>query len=320
MINKLSRILTTHQKMRIAELTVLMIVGGFIETLSVSLILPFMDMVINPDEVMSKKYIKAICDFLGVNSYRSFLMIIAISLVIIYLFKNIFLLLEYNIQYRFVYGNMLMMQKKILQNIIFRPYEYFLGISSGDIIRLISDDIPESFNALIFLLSLLTELVVSGMLILTAFLIAPAVTLTMALALAGMVILLDYFIRPILNAAGKERQTAGSGMNKWLLQSVQGIKELKVERKENYFISEYKKFGLKYVDSLRKNNMLTILPRFFIEAVCMCTVFVSIALYIYWGADIETLIPVLSAVAVAAIRLLPSISRISYAMTSVSYR
>lgn len=45
-----------------------MIIGGILETLSVSLILSFMDVVMNLEQVMSKPYVQWICDLMGIRS------------------------------------------------------------------------------------------------------------------------------------------------------------------------------------------------------------------------------------------------------------
>lgn len=318
-VKKFNIILSQHQKLRIFELAVLMVIGGILETLSVSLILPFMDVVMNPEETMNKPYIKWFCDFLGMDSPKTFLVVLSIALAVLYLFKNVYLLIEYNFQYRFVYGNMFMMQQRLLDSIIRRPYEYFLSLSSGDVIRIINTDTPNVFQLLTTLLQLFTELVVSAMLIVAVFIMAPGITIIMAIVLLLLVIIINRVIKPILRNAGKETQKSSSGMNKWLIQSIQGIKELKVSNKEEYFEQNYNKYGGRYVNALRKYYILSIIPRFFIEAACMSTVFVIVGIFIYRDADIESMIPVLSAIAVAAMRLLPSVNRVSSSLASISY-
>ena len=173
-----------------------MIIGGILETLSVSLIMPFMDVVMNPDQIMSKPYVQWICDLMGIQIPKTFLVLLSLVLALIYLLKNLYLLFEYNIQYRFVYGNMLAMQKRLLNNIIHRPYEYFLGLSSGDVMRIISTDTPQVFIMLTTILQLFTELVVSGMLIVAVFIMAPEITIIMAVIL----LLLTIIINRILSA------------------------------------------------------------------------------------------------------------------------
>lgn len=317
--NKFNLILSKHQKLRILELVVLMIIGGVLETLSVSLILPFMDVVMNPEITMDKPYVRWICDLAGLKSSRTFLVFLSIALAVIYLFKNVYLLLEYNVQYRFVYGNMFMMQKRLLDTFINRPYEYYLGVSSGEVIRIINNDTARVFELLTTLLQLFTEIVVSVMLIIAVFVMTPAITIIMAMVLLSLVVIIDRVIKPFLRNAGLETQLSSSGMNKWLLQSIQGIKELKVTDKEAFFEDNYNVFGNRYVISLRHYFILSMTPRFFIEASCMSAVFVIVGIYIYQGADVETMIPVLSAVAVAAMRLLPSVNRISQALAGISY-
>ena len=318
-IKKFNIILSQHQKLRVFELVILMIIGGILETLSVSLILPFMDVVMNPTETFNKPYIKWFCDLCHIESTKTFLVILSIFLAVLYLLKNIYLLLEYNFQYRFVYGNMFMMQQRLLDSIIRRPYEYFLGLSSGDVIRIINTDTPQVFQLLTTLLQLFTELVVSMMIIVAVFIMAPSITVIMASVLLILVIIINRVIKPVLSNAGQETQKSSSGMNKWLLQSIQGIKELKVTNKEEYFEKNYNLYGGRYVNALRRHYLLSLTPKFFIEAACMSTVFVIVGIFIFWDVDIEMMIPTLSAIAVAAMRLLPSVNRVSSSLASISY-
>lgn len=318
-IFKYGSLLSDHQKFRIVELAILMTVGGLLETLSVSMILPFMEVVMDPETTMKKPYIKWMCNLLNISSGRSFLVILAVSFAVLYILKNIYLLWEYNIQYKFVYGNMLTMQKRILHSFISRPYEYFLNISSGDVIRIITNDTAVSFQLLITLLSLFTELVISVMLIVAVFIMAPRITIMMAFVLLVLVILITKVVRPILSRAGKEAQVSAAGMNKWLLQSIQGIKELKVSDKGPFFEENFNKYGSGFVNATRINTVGNSIPRCFIEGFCMSTVFAVIAISIYCGTDLQAMIPVLSVVAVAAMRLLPSVNRITQTLASIAY-
>lgn len=318
-MRKFGKILSKHQKLRVGELVILMIIGGVLETFSVSLILPFMNLVMSPDEMMHDELTQWVCGLLGIDSSRSFLVLIAIVLACMFLLKNIFLLFEYSMQYRFVYGNMFMMQERLLSNLIMRPFEYFLNVESGEIVRIINTDTPNTFILLTTLLQLFTELVVSGMMILTVFIIAPMITLVMAIVMILMVLGINVILKPILKKSGELTQESSSGMNKWLLQSIQGIKELKVMGKESYFSGKFNYFGKKYVAALRKFYVFSAVPRFFIEAIGMCTMFVIVAVLISVGMDLEAIVPILTAVAMAAMRLFPSVNRVTQCLGTVSY-
>lgn len=228
-------------------------------------------------------------------------------------------MMEYNIQYRFVYGNMFEMQRRILNIFIHRPYEFFLSVDSGEVIRIINGDTAGVFSLLLTLLSLFTEIVVSAMLVVSIFVITPVVTICIAVLLIILLIFIYTVVKPVLRNAGLEQQKSSAGMNKWLLQSIHGIKEIKVMRKEHFFQDNYDKNGRIYIKSLRKSQTLGIVPRFLIEGICMGVMFIVVAVLIYKGANLEEVIPMLTAVAMAAIRLLPSVNRVSAAMSSVAY-
>lgn len=315
---KFQSILSAHQKLRIVELAVLMVIGGMLETLSVSLVLPFMNAVLEPEETMEKWYAKIICDIFQLQSPRTFLIVVAVLLAGVYILKNLYLLLEYNVQYRFVYGNMLAMKNRVLDSYLHRPYEDFLHLSSAEILRIISGDVDSTFNTLLSLLGVFTELVVSGMLAVTVFMMARFITFCMVIMMAVLVLIISRVIRPILRKAGETQQRAGAGMNKWLLQSVHGIKEVKITGKETYFQKNFDADGSESVRALRKQAVLGMTPRFFIEAFSMSTMFFVVALLIYRGGSLEALVPMLTAVGVAAIRLLPAVNRIMGGIASAA--
>ncbi len=316
---KFNSILSAHQKLRIFELAVLMVIGGLLELCSVSLILPFMDAVMSPQETMQKPYVQLVCRIFDLQIAKTFLVFTAIVLACVYIFKNVYLLLQMNVQNRFVYGNMLAMQRRVLDSYLNKPYEYFLGVSSGEIVRVMNTDIPNVFNLLSTLIFLFTELVVSTMLIAAIFIYSPLITLCMGGVMGFLLIVISAVIKPLLRRAGENLQYSGKDMNKWLLQSIQGIKEVKITGKEAFFQENFDTSGQVYVTSMRKHGLLSTVPRFLIEAFSMSTIFIVIALLIYRDYSLETIVPMLSAVAMAAIRLLPSVNRISSSMANAAY-
>ena len=95
-IKKFRSILSRHQKLRILELGVLMLIGAVFETMSVSLIVPFMNAVMEPEKTMQKPYVQIICRIFDLHSPRTFLVVLAVILAALYIVKNVFLLFENN--------------------------------------------------------------------------------------------------------------------------------------------------------------------------------------------------------------------------------
>ena len=318
-VKKFRQILSRHQKIRVVELGVLMVISGFMEMLSVTLILPFMDAVMEPERIMQKSYIRWVVNLLGIEKPRSFLILLALVLAAMYIIKNIFLLFQMLFQNRFVYHQLFLTQKQLLRSYLSRPYEYYLSVKSGEVLRVIGTDTTDAFAILTQILMMFSELVVSAVLMVTIFVMAPLLTVSAGAVLLVMILLIQRFSRPLLRKAGLVARKRRADMNQWMLQSIQGIKEVKLMRKESYFERNFDRAGNEYVRALYQNITLGSVPRFMIEASTMSVLFIAIALMIGNGAALKELLPVLSGIAMAAVRLLPAASRISACLASITY-
>lgn len=296
-----------------------MIIGGFLEMLSVSLIFPFMNAVMQPTQVMDNRYVQIVCKIFDLNSVKTFLIILAMFMALMYVIKNAFLLFEYNMQYRFINNNMLKLQDQLLQSYLVRPYEFFLHADSSVIIRIVYEDVVALFGLLSNLLSFYTEIIVSAFLIISTFITAPIITGSISSVLIILTLIITKVLKPKLRRLGFEARESKAGMYKWLMQTLQGIKEVKVMQKEEFFRNSFLVYGKRNITNSRKNKILSIVPRFMLEAVSMSSMFVIVAFMIYRGSELATLLPMLSAVAMAAVRLLPSVNRISASIGDIAY-
>lgn len=190
------------------------------ETLGVGLILPLVSSITTPDIIESNKYAKQLCEMLDLHSTRTFMIVIIAALILIFIFKNLYLFLEYYIQYRFTCNNRFSVQRQLMHIYMERPYEYFLNADSGEIVGIINNDIHIAFVLLSTVLSFFTEAVISFALILTIIITDPLMAFLLAFVLSGVMLILGKIIKPILKKAGLSLQKNGGKMNKWLLQSV----------------------------------------------------------------------------------------------------
>lgn len=308
-LKKYNYILDRRQRRKLALIFAMMIIEGFLEMLSVSLVFPFMEAVMDADGYMQMDLVRRICGMIGINSGKAFLSLLAVLLAVLYVLKNVYLIFQGRTQSKFVYDCMLVTQKKLLKSYLLRPYEFFLGVNSGEVLRIIGNDTSDTYDILLTILSLLAELVVSAFLFLTLLVVSPVLTLCMVVVLFLMSVTMLKFIRPVLGRAGKESQNSRASMNSWILQSIQGIKEIKISRCEIFFEDNFVKSGSIYVRTLYNNKMWTMIPRYMIEALSMSAIFIIVAWLILKGVRIESIIPFLSGIAIAAVRLLPSVNR-----------
>lgn len=319
-IKKMRLILERQQKKKLVVLFFLMLIGAFLEVLGVSLMLPLLSAVMQPDIIEKNEIVKQICSILDLHSHRTFTIVCIIALITIFIIKDLFLIVEYYIQYRFICNNRFATQKRLLEVFLKRPYEYYLYAQSGEIIRVIQNDVSETYSLLTTLLTFATEGITAIALTLTIFLVDPIMTLFVAFMMGVVMMLIARGVKPVLQKEGRIRQKNIALTNKWLLQAISGIKEVKVTQKENFFQEQYSASGYKVIRAERKNAVWSQTPRLLIEMVSVCSMLVVIAILIYQGREMESLIPALGAFVMAAIKLLPSANRIVGALNTIAYQ
>jgi ABC-type multidrug transport system fused ATPase/permease subunit len=318
-LNKFSILLNKQQKRRIVIIVFLMLVGAILETLGVSLVVPLISALMQDDVLETNKYMSAICDSLNIENVTQFSILAIVALIIVFVVKDSFLYFEYYVQTRFISNNRVAVQKRLMEVYLNRPYEFFLNASSGEIMRVIRTDTAGTFNLLTNIMNFFTEAIVAIALVIAIIIVDPVMALLVATLLLVVMAIIYKLIKPTLRKAGLSQQRNNATANKWLLQAIAGVKEMKVANKETFFVDEYSKYAKAAVESEKTNTVLGNAPRLIIEAVTVGGMLGYIAIMIVNGKEISDLLPQLSAFAVAAVRLLPSANRMSAALNSIAY-
>lgn len=318
-VKKFYKLLNRHQKGRVVILFFMMLVGAGFEVLGVSMMMPLVTAVMNPDIITENKLCAWVCSVFGIASYVDFVIWCIAVLILIFIVKAVYLTIEYSVQYRFVYNNRFMTQSRLLEVYLHRPYEYFLSAQSGEIVRIVQEDARNSFDMLTVILGFATEVVVSLTIVLTIFVINPFMTVFVAAALLVSLLFISKCLRPLLSREGEIYQKTYAETNKWLLQSISGIKEVKVTQTEDFFLDNFVKYGKKMVNAARWNSSLQNIPRNLIELVSVCSMMIVIGIMIAAGHEMDSLLPSLSAFVMAAVKLLPSANRMVNSITQVTF-
>ena len=319
-LGKFNKLLNAKQKSRLAILGLVTVIGAFLEVIGVSLMLPLITAIMQPDIITSNKYIVYICNILDLHSHRTFVIVCIIAVIFVFIFKDFFLMMQYYIQARFVCNNQFAMQQKMLSGFLNRPYEFFLNAESGEILRVVQSDVPATYALLTTVLGMFTESVVALAISVTIFIIDPLMTTFVIVMMAVVVIAIAKLVKPVLKKKGEEQLINNSLMYKWLIQGITGIKEIKVGGKENFFKENFEISGKKYISAEKWRTVFSNIPRLMIEMVSVCSTLAFIAFMIYKGREIETLVPTLGAFAMAAMKLMPSANRIVAGINQVVFQ
>ena len=326
MLQKISYLFDRKQKMQFIGLGILIMIGGLLETMGVSMMVPVVQGIMDPEALAENEIVTKILGILHVEmpasvqggGDRLIIMMLA-AMMVLFVVKNAYLLFQTYVQNTFVTRNRNRMISRVMREFLNRPYEEYLGADIPTVFRLTDSDIPNAFQLILVLIQMITEVVVSAFLCVVLVVVSPVMTFFIVVIFLGMTLLLSKILKPRLNAIGRKNQEIQSRIAKWRIQSIYGLKDVKVLNREEFFVRNYYESGSIGANVARNYAVLNNLPRLLIETIFIVSMLAFIMVYILGGGNIIVLIPQLTAFAVAAIRIMPSANRINTYMSEIAY-
>lgn len=318
-LKKLNVLLDKKQKRTMILMIFMMIFGAILEACSVSLVIPVVGVVMDENSVAKYKIVRRIYTLLHMESMTQFALLMMAALILTFVVKNIYLYWQMKFMYRFVYTNQFRTSERMMKNYLRKGYEFYLNADTAIIQRNITSDVNNMYALILALLQLVSEMIV--FVVLVGVMVASdwKMTMVVAVPLLLTLLLIKNVVKPIMNKAGKENQDFYSGLFKWISQTVQGIKEVKIAGKEQYFTDEYIKCGKGYVGAVQKYTLYNSIPRLLIETVCVASLVGYMMVLVSEGQDVKEVTTVLSAFVVAAMRIMPCANRINNQLTSIAF-
>lgn len=318
---KLNLLLDRRQKQVMVGLVFIMLIGAVLEALGITLIIPILEVIIDPEAISQNRYrMGDIYSLLHMQSTKEFALVMMGAIVVVFLVKNLYLYFEQKVLLGFIYKNQFRTSNRMMINFMKRPYEYYLNANTSVIQRNITSDINNVYALILNLLQLTSEIIVFVILVLVLLAVDARMILTIAALLILVLLLIKKFLKPVMLKAGKDNQDYYAGLFRWISESVDAVKEIKIANKENYFINEYAKCGEGYVNAVQKYSLYTATPRLLIEWVSIAGLVLYMMVEVMTGSgSLASMVPQIGVFGMAAARLLPSANRINTYLTNISY-
>jgi len=253
-----------------------------------------------------------------ITSTNEFIFFFLGIILIIFIIKNSFYLYYVYEQNKFVKKIRLRVSNELLEKYISLSYPVFFKKTLANILR----NIDLSINFSVITLSLVmfySEILVS--LVLIGFLINIEFKLTIVIIVILTVLILIFkrFSTDKFYQLGAISQKYAERLKKEILQTFSGIREVKILKKELFFIKNFFK-----VNSLEANNnfirdVLLQVPKMLIEIVVVFLLVIVISsMYVFEYQQSEIMLYV-SLMVIASIRLMPSGIRIIASLQRLKY-
>ena len=312
-------LLTPTQRKGFYLLQVLVIIMTFAEIVSIVSIVPFMTIVGDPsvlekDNLLSILFLKSnIDDPYEFIFYLGFICLATLAIA--------------TLISMFITWRLTMFANKVGVEIGDRLYTYYLnqdwlfhtiGNSSNLTKKIANESTRLTSEILVPLMLMNSRIVLTFFIVFLMFLHDPFVLMIILLVFSLSYIILFKFIRQRLVINGKNISNMFLERFKLMSEGFGGIKEVLLLGRSNYFKERFNKAGNILSHSLGTNRAMEKTPRYFMEWLGF-TIIIVLVLYLLKTSqgNLGIILPVLSAYALAGMKLLPALQQIYHSIAQV---
>lgn len=318
-IKRVFGVLSKSQKRKSIIVFAAIIIASVFEMLGVTAIIPFVTAVVNVDSFLKNSYIIFWMEKLSLNNSNYIFILLSIMLIVVYLVKNIVLLVSRHIQNWYQCRLQQELSTLMLSSYMKRPYEFFVNTNSSQIYRGIDKDIIGYFETLKNIFSLFAEMITMALILFFIFITNLSIALGIICVAFICVVVVVFGCKNAAGTAGENCRRADAKKIQYAHQAVDGVKEIFVMQRKKYFVKAYGEAYNDYRKALMSYYFIALLPERIIEVALVSGIIMIVAGSVLSGYNSEQYIPQLAAIAVACFRLLPSLSKITASITQIIY-
>lgn len=318
---RIFKILTRKQMHICALLIVLMFVVAILEAFGIALLYPLITIIGDSEWLVKHERWAALLAYFNINSHRKLIFFASVSLLCFYLFKNFLVLFQSKLQINFSLNNQKDYSKRLYAYYMNMPYLFHLDTDVSIISRNVLTSVTIVFSEiLINTLQVITNVILIAIIWFLLCLIDPFIAITVAFILGPLVlVILNYFRKRIVKS-GKIQLEYNARTAKWVYQGFYSIKETKVMQKDNYFIDEFGSTYSEFVDSNKTFLCVQRFPKAILELFAVGGILALIAVKMIIGSDAASLIPTLGVLALAAVRLMPTLNQMISMFNAIKFK
>jgi ATP-binding cassette, subfamily B, bacterial PglK len=314
---KIWHLLSRGERRSILVLLALILIGNALDVLGIGLVIPAISFFTQVD--LQQKYPRVLT-LLG-DPRREVLIVAGIlSLVAIFLVKNVFLAFLISRQTRFASTVQTRLSSALFAIYLAQPYAFHLRRNSAELLRNVNGEVSTlTGNAILPVLLMAAEIFVIVGVIGLLFVVEPIGTLTVAAVMGVTVFGFYAATRRRVMRWGEQRLYHDGYRIQYGQEGFGGAKEAKLLGREAEFVRRY---HVHTVESTRANQLLTALqqmPRLGLESLTMIGLALLVFIMVCQGRTADAMLPTLGLFAMAAFRLMPSMNRIVVSVQQIRF-
>ncbi|MCS4200391.1 ATP-binding cassette subfamily C protein [Salinibacter ruber] len=319
-LRKLFSLLTRRERRNLYILFVAVLLMASLQVASVASIMPFLSVASDPSIIQENEYLRWAYATFGFDDDRSFLITLGLGAFIVLVVSNVFIILTRWAMERYSWGRNHSLSRRLLRSYLYRPYEYFLTRNSSELGKNILEEVKEVADqmlkpTLLGVAKAVVAVFIVGFLVYFDPVVALMVTVVLGAAYGAIYLV----VRSQLDERGEARVEANTKRYQFVGEAFGGIKEVKIQGKEEAFLNLYDDPSERYARNQALYRVIKKAPRYIIEMVAFGGIILIAVYLIAVRESLQQVIPVLGLYAFAGYRLLPALQEAFHGLASARF-
>ena len=314
LLNKKIKTLIGRNKIaKFYTLVIFTILIAIIETAGVGLVIPLIQIILNPEYIDKiRVFIPIFDDYTDQKIIVSFLII----LWLIFVLKNILYMSYVYISNKFNQGIRRDIASKLYHNFLNQKYNFHLNVSSVELIKNINIDLEDLRFSLYHFFTGIAELFITICLVILLLTYDFYSTSLLVIIFVFIIFIYNFFIKNISKKKGEEIFNTTTHLQRHVKETLSNIKLIKIFSSKKNFEEEFNLYNKNFVRSRLLVDIIVNAPRAVIETTVI-TILVFYFFFAYTTSNSLTAFSSVGLYGLAFFRLMPAINRM---VTAFSYR
>lgn len=314
---RLLRYISPYRRLQCMILLCVMVASVFADILSIGILLPFLSLLLSPEDAHQSIFLIELAGFLGVAISSLSLGVLSACVMILAVCSGIARLFLIWLQARISASIGGDLSTLVFDKTIRKEYSYHSTMNSSFIIS----GVDKASSLVGGLIQPTAQIISSALLILTTFAIAASYQPFMSFAAVGIItfiyVLVILCLKPALTKSSVVIGLKSAHLIKIVQEGLGAVKEVKLNSLEPYFVSKYSNAQVSFQRASADVQLMSSSPKYLLETIVFCLM----ALLAYHFSESfkqgSDLLPVLGALTIGAQKLLPAFQQTYYAWSAI---
>lgn len=309
-ITMLRHLTTRRDKVILFSLLIATIILSLLETIGISIIMPFITFASNPNMIFSHSSSKWLYENLGFSSTMYFMYVFSFVLLGFYLFRA-----AYNAVYsyalsRFAFGKFHFFAYRLFCKSVELSYLDFATKKTDKIRQAIIRDANQASFYLNNLLQMASELFTIMLMYALLLFVSWKMTLVLTILMGAQVFLIIKFLSSKIKKQGAIDVEMNSKVSELITKTFGNFKFIKLKGNQGEVYEAFEELSRERTRANIITQSLNPLPRLILETIGFSVLIACVAYILFKYQDASAVIPIISMYALALYRILPAVSRI----------